>query len=263
MRLAHFDIRYPIVDAHAHLGRWGRFRMPFAGDDTIVETLDRCGITCACVSHNLAIGVDWRAGNQRTLAALDRNPGRIAGYCVVSPHAPAAEIEAELDRLLAHPGMCGLKFHTSQHAYLFSGPGYQPALEYANARRLPILIHGWESPQAVERIASRFADARFVLAHAGAAWNGRDEDPNLSVAKQMPNVWVDICGSVAHFGALPRLVELLGPQKILWGTDATWFDPGPYLYRVLAAPLDDDAKRMILGANAIALLGLEAWLARS
>jgi len=252
-----------IVDSHAHLGPWGRFRIPFAEDEAIIETLDRCGIACACVSHNLALSVDWRAGNDRTLAAVQRNPGRIAGYCVVNPHALASEIEAELDRLLSHPGMCGLKFHTDLHAHPFSGRGYQPAIEYAHAHHLPILTHGWESAQTLARVAARFADARFILAHAGAAWNGRDDDPSLRVAQEMPNVWVDICGSVAHFGALPRLVELLGPRKILWGTDATWLDPGPYLFRVLAAPLPDEVKSMILGTNAVAVLELGSWLKRA
>jgi len=252
-----------IVDAHAHLGPWGRFRIPHSEDEVLVQTLDRCGIAAACVSHNLALGADWVAGNERTLAAVRRNPGRIAGYCVVSPHAPAAQIEAELQRLLSHPGMCGLKFHTDLHAYPFSGPGYQPAIEYAHAHNLTILTHGWESPQTLERAASQYSNARFILAHAGAVWNGRNEDLNLRVARDMPNVWVDICGSVAYFGALPRLVDFLGPQKILWGTDCVWFDPGPALMRVLAAPLSDEAKAMILGRNAIRVLGIEAWLRRT
>jgi hypothetical protein len=256
------EIEHPIVDSHAHLGAWGRFRIPYAEDEIMIQTLDRCGIAAACVSHNLALGVDWRAGNERTLAALDRNPGRVAGYFVVSPHAPAAQIESELNRFLSHPGMCGLKFHTDLHAYPFSGPGYQPALEYAHSHRLPILTHGWEGPQSLERVASRHSGARIILAHAGAVWNGRDENPNLSVAKEMPNVWVDICGSVAYFGALPRLVDLLGPEKILWGTDCTWLDPGPSLTRVLAAGLSHEETSMILGKNAVAVLGLAAWLER-
>lgn len=254
---------YLIVDAHAHLGAWGKFRIPCPDADAAVRTLDKCGIACACVSHNLALGADWRAGNQQTLAAVERYPGRIAGYCVVNPHAAAGQVEAELRRVLSHPGMCGLKFHTDLHAYPFSGPGYEPAMEYAHAHRLPVLTHGWESPQALERVASRFSGARFILAHAGAAWNGRSEDLNLRVAKETSNVWVDICGSVGHYGILPALVELLGPEKILWGTDWVWLDPAPSLMRVLAAPISREAKPMILGGNAVAVLGLESWLSRA
>ena len=245
-----FPPSFPVIDAHAHLGAYGSFRLPHAAEDDIIATLDRCGISLTIQSHDLALAVDVAEGNRRTLAVTARHPGRVAGYWVVDPHLPAAALERELAAAVARPGIVGLKFHTSFHDHPFSGPGYRPALEFAEAHALPVLTHGWEGPAVLEQVAGRYPHARFILAHAGAAWNGRDAYPDLEVAARQGNVWVDICGSGAWFGALPRLVERLGAAKILWGTDAVWFDPGPYLYRVLAAPIEEDAKRLILGGNA-------------
>lgn len=51
-----------------------------------------------------------------------------------------------------------------------------------------------------------------------------------------------------------RVVEAVGPGKLLYGCDAPWMCCTHQVGRVLFAPLPDDAKRRILGENMTALL---------
>ena len=63
-------------------------------------------------------------------------------------------------------------------------------------------------------------------------------------------------GEVTHRG-FERLVEGAGADKVLYGSDMPLFDARIDIARVVTADIPDDAKRRILGLNAIELLGLD------
>ena len=54
-----------------------------------------------------------------------------------------------------------VKFHPATHRYPMDGPGYVPALEFAQKYRCPVLIHVWQGdpncePALLARIAERY-----------------------------------------------------------------------------------------------------------
>jgi hypothetical protein len=76
---------------------------------------------------------------------------------------------------------------------------------------------------------------------------------------------------------LGTLLQAVGEDRILWGTDSVWYGPPQFLIDAFRAfhiperfqaefgypPLTARAKRKILGENAALLYGIDADLARS
>jgi len=76
----------------------------------------------------------------------------------------------------------------------------------------------------------------------------------VGLAPDYPNLSLDLASSTAHPGALERLVEAIGADRIVHGSDYPLLDPAYQLGRVLYAEVDEAAKEWILKRNAEGLL---------
>jgi len=242
------------VDSHAHLGRYSSTYMPYSTEDGLIETMDRLGIEKACISDFLSIGPDYRRGNDRVAHAVRRYPTRFVGYVAVNPNYPD-DMENELERCFREPGMKGIKLHCDLHSYPIDGDNYRPALEFANSRSLPVLIHGYGDRRTLEGILRRYPDARIIAAHVGA-WDGRSSNPAIELAKDYENLYLDLASSIAYRGAFEKMVERVGADRILYGSDMPMLDPGYQLGRVVRSGIPKEQMRMILSDNARKLFGL-------
>ncbi len=241
-----------VIDGHCHAGPYGAFWQPFNSAEGLVRTMDRIGIAQACVFSSLAIALEMRAGNDLTLAAAKAFPDRLLPYAVIDPHGGPAAAEAELARCF-EAGARGIKLHTGLAGYPFDGPGYQPAFAFAGEHRLPLISHGVGSPETLRRIAQAHPGAHFIVAHAGAGPPPVAGDL-VRVARELPNVYLDITCSVGRFGAFEAMVEAVGAAKLTYGSDMPWMCASHQIGRVLLARIPEDAKRRILGGNLAALL---------
>lgn len=242
-----------IVDSHAHLGALGQMYVQEPGIDSIIALLDRLGVEAYCPSAHVAISSDYRWGNDLVAEAMNRYPGRILGYIVINPNYPQ-DILPEIERCLVRAPFIGLKFHPEWHGYAPDGPNYEPALAVADEKRMVVLSHSWGSADYLERVSQRFSGATFIQAHTGAFWRGYAPLDFFEVTRRRSNVYLDIVGSVVWYGALERLVQEVGSEKILFGTDCPFEDPGLALGRVAFTQLSETAKEQILGLNMLEIL---------
>lgn len=240
-----------IIDAHAHCGAWERTITPVRDTDSIIREMDRCGIDAMIVSSFAALHGEMRAGNQLTADALRQAPDRLFGYAVINPHYPE-EIADELRRCFGgDSAFVGLKLHCGLHVAPLDHPGYERALRFANEHALPVLIHGGEIEEWSE-ITDRYPAARFLLAHA-CAWDGFNTPMRdyYGQVRDIPNLYVDIAGSAAFRGALRALIDLAGPDKVLFGSDFPMFDLAFELGRVAGGTLSDAEKAAVCSGNAL------------
>jgi predicted TIM-barrel fold metal-dependent hydrolase len=159
----------------------------------------------------------------RGLAA--EHPGRIRGLVTVNPNFTAHAI-AELE-LGAREGMIGVKLAASRRA---DDSLLDPVCAVADRLGFPILHHIWqhrrrewpgqEASDGVElcRLAARHPGVPFILAHLGG---GGDWLPSLRVLRSHRNVLIDLSGSGVDGGMLQAALTAVGPERLLWGADAT------------------------------------------
>lgn len=238
----------PIIDAHAHLGTWFSTYVNAGGADGLVRNMDRLGIQATAIIAFDAIGPDFRGGNDRVAEAMRAYPGRFLGYATVDPNERAA-MTAELERCFNQLGFHAIKFHCDTHGYPADGDNYRPALEYADAHGLAVLIHG----RITEAMLKAYPRAQFLSAHVGG-WDGRTPNYAVELTRAYPNIHCELCSSVVVNGVMEKLVELVGADRILFGSDTPLMDAGYQMGRVLGARLSEEEKAQILYRNAAKLL---------
>lgn len=245
--------RFRIVDAHAHLGENRYFDIPSGYADGLIAQMDRIGIAQAAISAMIGLYMDCRLGNDWVAQAMERYPGRFIGMATVSPGRPE-EIIPELTRCFDGLQMSVIKLHPNESEYPMSHPVYEQIYPFAQERGLPILNHDWQSPARLMKLAARYPRVRFIQAHSAGNWDGRREDDYFRLARDCENVYVDICASPIFYGALEKLVDLAGPDHILFGSDFPFLNLGFGVGKVMIAYLTDEVKQKIFADNFLRLL---------
>ncbi len=246
---------FRVFDIHGHLGRWGDKYYRDATAAEMVERMDQVGVERFAVSDILAIGPDYRAGNDRVGRAVAEFPDRIVGYAVYNPNHPA-DMPDEMCRCFDDLGCRGVKLHCGLHETSTEDPAYRGAFRFAQERACPVLCHGYlgPSPRFLREMLPDHPAMKFLYAHVGGG--SRDGlRPLLEVANACPNLYFDLGSSGMPRGVLPWLVEQVPPAQILYGSDHPLNEFTFQLGRVLYADIPDTLKRRILWENACHVFG--------
>jgi len=249
-----------IIDCHAHMGPWFNFSIPQdPWAEGMLRAMDTCGIDRVISAPHVGIAGHPTEGNELVADVVRKFPERFAGYCTISPHFSPEEITAELEKHLLHGNLCGIKIHPSCHQYAANGPHYRPMWAFANDHRLPVLSHTWEgskecSPKLLVEISREFPQVPILLGHSGGTAKGLDEA--LEAAQECAQLYLDLTGSALPRGMLEIMVDKVGSERVLFGTDIPFVDCRPQIGYVAAARISDDDKRHIFGRNAQRLFGL-------
>lgn len=244
-----------VVDAHAHIGAWPTCWVPQQAADQLVVAMDRAGTTQAVASDMLGLWADPVAGNARMLAATAAHPGRLYAYLVASPHRP--QDESLLDSQLREPAVRGIKVHPHTHEVPLDDPRYDWIWRLAQRHGVPVLGHGFagtshSDPYQFGAVAERHPDLVLLIGHSGATVTGFQR--TIEVCLVHPNLYAETCGSWLTGRWLCRLVDALGADRVLHGTDACFIDQRYGLGRVRGAALSDTQRALVLAGNARRLL---------
>lgn len=243
-----------VIDAHAHLGSYGRFFIPAPDAATMVRVMDRCGVAQAVLSACLAFAQDACAGNEETARAVETHPDRLLGYVVANPHQ---DLDHEICRWADHPGMVGIKLHPDVHEYPLTGPAYDPVWEFAVRTGRPVLTHTWAGSSYsdlthVREVARAHPNVRLLAGHAGAIRTAFRQ--MIDVARECPNVYLEICGSEMTGHWIAEMVDALGAHRVLYGSDFPFIDLRYSLGRVVFADLSLADRHSVLGGAMANLL---------
>jgi predicted TIM-barrel fold metal-dependent hydrolase len=251
-----------IIDAHVHIGRWfGAWRSDDAEAD-LVQTAREIGITRLIVSSLGNTGFihyptppQMREANDHVLETIARFPGVIDGWCYVTPEHIAESLQ-EIQRCVADGPMVGIKLWIARKA---SDDSLEAIVDAAERLQVPMLQHAFyktpgnlpdESNGAdVAEMARRHPGARILMAHLyGVAERGvQDIVP-------YPNVYLDTSGSDPESGLLEYAVRHLGPDRVVFGSDAPGRDFAIQYAKISGADLSDEELKKIQSANILRLL---------
>lgn len=246
---------FRVIDFHAHLGRWPKVGMAHSLDE-MIAVMDRSGVDRVCV-FNIFHGRAAR-GNDHVAEARRRFPDRVVGFAFVTPHYED-EMVPELARAFDELGMRAIKLYPPYANRALTDPCWEPVFRFASERGVPVMSHSWQDcplcgPEVFATVADKFPDVPLVMGHGGGTDVGRQQA--IAAAQRCPNLHLEICSSYRSEGSIEAMVEPLGPERVLLGSDLPLMDPRLHIGRVLSAGIDDHAKSQILGANAARLLKL-------
>jgi uncharacterized protein (TIGR03086 family) len=242
------------VDAHVHARAPGGDVLGF---DSLRTAAYSGGMTHAVVSWTDNDFVEIAAAATPWLTRL----------VWVRPGGPDPD---DLRRRLAD-GAAGLKLHPAYDNYPADTNGLDPYLQVAADARVPVTVHsgpGPADPDLIRRLAERFPAVRFVLYHTylgppeGRRRAGRH-------ARHLPNLHLETSWCVST--EVERLIDEIGPDRVLFGSDAATDGPSHFVRRPpniemrenynqgllrLARRLPPAVTRKLLEDNARALFGI-------
>ncbi|MEG1752613.1 MAG: amidohydrolase family protein, partial [Christensenella sp.] len=171
----------------------------------------------------------------------------IKGYCYVNPNN--SNTLDVLKNGYENYGMSGVKLWVSNFC---DDTEVFPVIEFCIERDWPVLIHSFHKAIGqlphettgpnVAALARRYPNAKLLMAHLGAnCYHG------IKAIKNCPNVMVDFSGSIFRRDDIDYTVEMLGADRIMFGTDLP--QPGSFLSnlgRVMEAELSQEQRDKIM-----------------
>lgn len=205
--------------------------------------LDRHGVERAALIASLP------GDEESAIAAVAAHPKRFWGYFMVNPLAPdtVARVQGALDR-----GMHAVCFFPAMHRYHIHDDAALAVIDVIAATRPSALVFvhcgvltvgvrsklglaspfdmRYSNPIGLHGVALRFPHLRFVVPHFGAGYFREA----LMLAEMCPNVFLDTSSSNRwmHYEGFDlrtvfrRSLELLGPRRLLFGSDSSFFPRG-------------------------------------
>ena len=221
-------------------------------------------------------------------AAIARYPDRFTGVYMANPTLPAADMKFEsaakedgVSGVFLFPAMHRYSLHDAQVRSLVQAvAGHANPFVYVHCGALSIGFRQklglpsrfdmrYSNPIDLHELANDFPRVSFVVPHFGAGYFREA----LMLADLCPNIYLDTSssnhwmawqpGNVNLADVLRQALHVVGPKRLLFGSDSSWFPRG-WVSKVFddqartLAELGADAEtaRAIFGGNLIRLLGV-------
>lgn len=194
----------------------------------------------------------------------------ITPYVGIDPWVLGPEEGARhLRDMVENHGARGIKLHPVVQRFRMDDPRMLPIYRACVDLGIVVLAHSgparggepFGEPRGFGEVLRAFPDLTLVLAHmGGGAWT-----QTLELAQSFPNACFDCCEIIEWTGAeraptdqdLARLIQAIGSDRVMLGTDFPWYDLDRTAERVMALPLlSQEQKEAILGQNAVRILRL-------
>lgn len=242
------DLRsFKVIDGHAHLGYYKLFNMPDNDIKGILKRLKQTGMLKAAVSPMMGLEADYKLGNDYTAKAISKSKGSILGYACINPWED--DVKEELKRCFDELGMSLIKLHPDLIDCPADSERYIPVYEFADERNLTVMNHSWGSGENLRTIARKYKNMKLIQAHYATAWDGTKMPDIVKAVKEMDNAWLDTAGSGNYYGAFEKMVNYLGADKLIFGTDFPFLDAAWQIGNIFYSDITETEKKKIMYDN--------------
>jgi len=256
---------------------YGRPESKLVGAGELVDSMNSQG-----VDRSVIFGFPWKNSdtfkkhNDYIIKSTQRYPDRLTGFCCVDIFSRQAipEIMRCCESGLSGVGELAL-YESSHESGHESGideeflKRLEPVMGICLDKNLPVLIHtnepvGHQYPgktpntfRQIYRLITKFPENKIVLAH----WGGGIFFFSLlkkEVKESFNNIYFDTAASPFLYDAkIYRIaINILGQEKIIFGSDFPLLTPARYLKEFDQAGLTKNEINSICGENAARLLNL-------
>ena len=268
-----FLCSFEILDAHAHVTERGPYVDKKRGvqieayPEKLIQQMNGLGIHKAVI---MALRFPGACENPDTNDFIARtvmsHKERFIGFACVNPKEGEKAVE-DLEYSVRKLGLRGLKLHPCEQQFYPNDPQTYPVIEKAVKFRIPIEIHSGHSgggllkfgrPIHIDELATTFPEAKIIMLHTGGS-KGRflhNSYEALEVAYKNDNVLLET--SYASINTIKTAIELIGPERIIFGSDSGGGGHNPTFellkiidlhYRFPKVLKSTDELELILGGN--------------
>lgn len=247
-----------LIDAHTHVGE-SLFGVG-QSVEALLSSMAANGIARSVVTPLKPRGYHFAPENERIAAAVRAHPDRLLGLARVDPWQ-GNDALGELRRGLDNLGLIGLYLHPFEEQFAANDEIVFPFLELLRERGRPLLLAGgypgFSHPSQVGDLARQFPEVTIIATHGGQLnISGMLLADAGRMLRANPNVIMETSG-IYREDFIEDTVAELGPERVLFGSNAPYLDQGFEAARVRLAHLDPSTKAAMGSGNIERILGLE------
>jgi predicted TIM-barrel fold metal-dependent hydrolase len=252
-----------IVDMHVHQP------IPSSSSETFLDTWKRMWEAGKRAGIDRQVLLAWGTHNCNELVRdlVERYPDQVIGFARGWCSDPTSA--STIETYVVEHGFKGIKLHNEDDWPLRGLLAGHPIFLKAGQLGIPILIHSSHEEEGLSadlhdalgpghypvrlmaKLGKRYPGTTFIFAHAGMVWVKA-----LQAVKPYPNLYLDVSGFDPERGIVEKAVDVLGAERVLFGSDAPGRTYAAQLAKVLYADISESDKELILGGNAVRLLDL-------
>lgn len=264
-----------IIDIHAHFGTFRGYDLSL---ETLMDNMKRYGISFALISNidgadlsSVTKNLSEREANRVTIEVVKTHPQLFRGLLWTRPlDGSVVEVESLLEEKLSDSGervFVGMKFHPNMNQFPADDPAVDRYLLLCEKYRIPAVFHcgdndSFSSPQRIYNVAKRHPGVAVILYHMGVFGPHQYaiEAVNRSRIKKDADLYLET--AQADPGAVLQAVRELGSERVLFGSDATYYGKEHYsryekMIQKLRTELSDQDFTNVVHDNAQRLFNLK------
>lgn len=277
-----------VVDAHVHafpdeviaqrddlVRRDHWFGQLYANPKALLTSADQllASMHVAGIDHALMCGFPWsdpglcRLNNDWMAEVAAASAGRLSWLGIVVPQDRSAPREAERCFTLGAAGIGELNAD-GQGFDLTHQPSLANISEICVSSGRPVLLHATEpvghsypgkgtaTPDRLLHFLAANQDLDVVLAHWGGGLPFYELMPEVGTLCQRVRYDTAASPYLYRHDILRAAIDLIGPDRILWGSDFPVLGQNRFLRRTLATEIDEGTLRRVLSGSAVETYGL-------
>lgn len=259
--MAVFDLPdYGIIDAHMHPYLAEHRNFPFDVPEDYAEYFAeqrRFGVTLNCGAFNIfndgsSFDVICEC-NRNVLAAHEAFPDEYLPGVNVHPNFPeesCAEVQKFYDMGFRWIGEIAWYVMGYRN---YCQDGLLQVFDLAQDLGMPVNAHP-TNLEDLENILKNFPRLKLVWAHPGNS----DIMSNYAMAQKYKNLYLDISGTgLFKWGMLKKGVDMIGAERILFGSDFPVCSTAMNVAGVLSEKLTDEERKLIFRDNFLRITGYD------
>jgi uncharacterized protein len=233
------------IDAHTHVGDFGGWANLACDADDLLKSMRL---------YNVERSALFYTDNNLVKRSVHDHPKKLAGYVWPDPHR--SDARKLVRKALTEWGFKGIKLHPLVHSFLPNDESVYPLMEEARSAGVPVLIHSghppWSLPWSIGELAENFKDITIVMLHMGHG-HGVYIKAAIDTARRNDNIYLETSGMPMHT-KIKEAVEILGDERVMYGSDFPFHDPAVEIARVTASGLSDKKLEKVFYSNAKQIL---------
>jgi predicted TIM-barrel fold metal-dependent hydrolase len=240
--------------------------------DRWIQELDRHDVSRAALIASVP-------GDESSVAiAAARHPARFVGFFMFNPVASDADtrleraIDSGLRTICLFPAMHGYRLDDQRVASVFAAAERQRAVVFCHCGALTVGVRkklglkspfDWRSgdPLALASAAVHFPNVPVIIPHFGAGFfretlMAADQCPNIHVDSSSSNSWMKYHPGLTLESVFRQTLEVVGPDRLLFGTDSSFFPRGwqkpihsAQRAALAAVGVDAETQQKVFGGN--------------
>jgi uncharacterized protein len=246
---------YRIIDIHAHIGSFKGYDL---STPTLMRNIGSYGIRLALISNidgaelSQTQNLDEVKANQATAEHVRQYPEQLRGLLWTRPEdGSPTNVEPFLqDSISTGPDQrvfVGMKFHPDMNNFPADDPRVDGYLQLCEKYQIPAVFHSGSeeasnsAPQKIYAAARRHPTVPIILYHMGFLGPHGSAIAAVKEALTKKDAQLYLETSQADPAAVMQAIKELGSERVLFGTDATYYGKEHYeKYEVMMTRLKNE-----------------------